>query len=524
MVSATSQRAKFVLTHHLGHIMLPIDSLYRGRQINPDGIALEDDSTQLSYRELVIRVEAMAAALQTRLPTPQAKIGACGFNNLQHVIAILATHLAGHIWVAVNPRSGKPENTALMNLVEPDLMIADDAARDAFDIGDTPMIIAEPEGNPTGDSVDGLIKKFRGKRPVRHLLDVNTDIQAIKFTGGTTGLPKAVMQPYRTGTTLIGNVLSVFRFNADDCQAAAAPISHAAFILMLPIFAAGGRNIVLPSPDPDRILHAFENRYVSTIFMPPTMVYKTMANPDIGKRTFPKLRHLLYSAAPMPPEKIRQAQQVFPHAIETLYGQTEASSVCTAMTSAELEMDENMGSVGRATPLMRVEIKDTEGNILAPGETGEVVVRGGLTMTGYYKNPDATAEALKDGWLHTGDGGLIDERGYLFLKDRLRDVIISGGFNVYPGDVEGALVKHPDVYECVVFGAEDDHWGERVEAAVQLREGSTTSPEDIIAHAKEQLGSVKAPKNIHLVEDLPRSAVGKVLRREVRERFSTPQD
>jgi fatty-acyl-CoA synthase len=254
------------------------------------------------------------------------------------------------------------------------------------------------------------------------------------------------------------------------------------------------------------------------------MVYKTMANPDIGKRTFPKLRHLLYSAAPMPPEKIRQAQQVFPHAIETLYGQTEASSVCTAMTSAELEMDENMGSVGRATPLMRVEIKDTEGNILAPGETGEVVVRGGLTMTGYYKNPDATAEALKDGWLHTGDGGLIDERGYLFLKDRLRDVIISGGFNVYPGDVEGALVKHPDVYECVVFGAEDDHWGERVEAAVQLREGSTTSPEDIIAHAKEQLGSVKAPKNIHLVEDLPRSAVGKVLRREVRERFSTPQD
>ena len=505
--------------------MLPIDSLYRGRQINPDGIALEDDTTQLTYRELVARVEALAAALQSRFPTPQAKIGACGFNNLQHVIAILATQLAGHIWVAVNPRSGKAENTALMNLVEPDMMFADDAARDAFDIGDTPLVIAGPDGRSSADdSVDGLIEAFRGKRPVRYLLNPNTDLQAIKFTGGSTGLPKAVMQPYRTGVTLIGTVLSVFRMNAEDVQVAAAPVSHAAFILMLPIFAAGGRNIVLPTPDPDRILHAFEKRDASTIFMPPTMIYKTMGEPGMAARKFPKLRHLIYGAAPMPPEKIREAQEVFPHALETLYGQTEASSVCTTMNSTELEQAENNGSVGRATPLMRVEIKDPDGNILPPGEQGEVVVRGGLTMTGYYKNPDATAEAFKDGWLHTGDGGVIDERGYLFLKDRLRDVIISGGFNVYPGDVEGALVRHPDVYECVVFGADDDHWGERVEAAVQLRAGAVASPEEIIAHARKELGSVKAPKNIHLVDDLPRSAVGKVLRREVRERFSTPKD
>jgi acyl-CoA synthetase (AMP-forming)/AMP-acid ligase II len=505
--------------------MLPIDTLYRGRQINPDGIALEDDTTQLTYREVVARVEALAAALQERLPAPQAKVGACGFNNLQHVIGILATHLAGHIWVAVNPRSGKAENTALMDLVEPNLMIADDAARDAFDIGDTPFVVAGPDGRShADDTVDGLIDAYRGKRPKRHLLDPNSDLQAIKFTGGSTGLPKAVMQPYRTGITLIGTVLSVFRLNASDVQVAAAPVSHAAFILMLPIFAAGGRNIVLPTPDPDRILHAFEKREVSTIFMPPTMIYKTMAEPDIEAREFPKLRHLIYGAAPMPPEKVRQAQRAFPNALETLYGQTEASSVCTTMSADEMLIEENIGSVGRATPLMRVEIMDPEGNILPPGETGEVVVRGGLTMTGYYKNPEATEAAFRDGWLLTGDGGLIDERGYLFLKDRLRDVIISGGFNVYPTDVEGALVRHPDVYECVVFGAADDHWGERVEAAVQLRDGATANADDIIAHAKDQLGSVKAPKAVHLVDDLPRSAVGKVLRREVREKFSTQND
>jgi acyl-CoA synthetase (AMP-forming)/AMP-acid ligase II len=519
--------SRFNLTLFWTLLMLPIDTLYRGRQINPDGIALEDDTTQLTYRELITRVEALAAALQSRLPHKQAKVAACGYNNLQHVIAILATHLAGHIWVAVNPRSGKAENNALMDLVEPEMVIADDAARDAFDIGDTPFILAAPDGgknNPAEDTVDGLIEAFRGKRPTRPLLDPNTDIQAIKFTGGSTGLPKAVMQPYRTGITLIGNFLSVFRLNPDDCQLAAAPVSHAAFILMLPIFAVGGRNIVLPAPDPDRILHSFEHRGVSTIFMPPTLIYKTMAEPNIEQRSFPNLRHLLYSAAPMPPEKVRQAQAIFPGAVETIYGQTEASSLCTAMTSVELAHDANNGSVGRATPLMRVEIMDPEGNILPPGETGEVVVRGGLTMTGYYKNPDATQAAFRDGWLLTGDGGLIDERGYLFLKDRLRDVIITGGFNVYPTDVEGALVRHPDIYECVVFGASDDHWGERVEAAVQLRDGATASADDIIAHAKDQLGSVKAPKAVHLVDDLPRSAVGKVLRREIRERFSTPSD
>jgi len=501
--------------------MLPIDTLYRGRQINPDGIALEDDNTRLTYRELVARVEAVATALQERLPHPQAKIAACGFNNLDHVVGILATQLAGHVWVAVNPRSGKAENTALMDLVEPDLMIADDAARDAFDIGGTPMIVAQPDGETgTRDSIAGMAEAWRGKRPVRHLLDPNSDLQAIKFTGGTTGLPKAVMQPCRTGLTLIANFQSVFRFETSDCQAAAAPVSHAAFIIMLPIFAVGGRNLVLPSPDPDRILHSFEKRGVSTIFMPPTMIYKVMADPDFEKRSFPHMRHLMYAAAPMPPEKVHQAQAAFPHAVETFYGQTEASSICTAMTAAELEDDANNGSVGRASPMMRVEIMDPDGNILPPGETGEVVVRGGLTMTGYYKNPEATAATIKDGWLHTGDGGVIDERGYLFLKDRLRDVIISGGFNVYPGDVEGALVRHPAIYECVVFGAEDDHWGERVEAAVQLREGMSASPEDIIAHAKAELGSVKAPKAIHIVDDLPRSAVGKVQRREVKEKFS----
>lgn len=504
--------------------MLPIDSLYRGYRINPDGIALEDADTRLTYRETVARVEALAAGYQSMLPEPQSKVATCGFNNLQHVLAILACHMSGNIWVSVNPRSGRLENDALIAGVEPHLIVADTAALDQFAAPGIPLMIAEPAAGDTPElSVDGTIEQYRGVKPLRPVLDPDTDLQAIKFTGGSTGLPKAVMQPYRTGITLIGNILATFRFEIDECQLAVAPVSHAAFTLMLPIFAVGGRNIVMRRPDAAAIVDAFENEGVTAVFMPPTMVYKVMAEPGIENRKFPKLRHLFYSAAPMPPEKVREARKVFPGAIETIYGQTEASSICTAMTAAEFDDPANIGSVGRATPLTRVEVMDAEGNILPPNEDGEVVIQGGLLMTGYYRNPKATEETIRDGWLHTGDIGAIDERGYLFLKDRMKDVIISGGFNVYPSDVEGALTRHPSVYECVVFGVGDDKWGERVEAAVVLREGANTAAAELVDFVKQGLGSVKTPKAIHLVDDLPRSAVGKVLRRDVKAAWDTPE-
>jgi fatty-acyl-CoA synthase len=177
----------------------------------------------------------------------------------------------------------------------------------------------------------------------------------------------------------------------------------------------------------------------------------------------------------------------------------------------------NRGSVGRCTWLSDMAIMSPDGKLLSEGETGEVVVRGHLVMTGYWRLPEKTAETIIDGWLHTGDVGLIDERGYLFLKDRIRDVIITGGFNIYPTDVENVLSQHPAVYECAVFGMPDEKWGEAVHAAVQLHPGAICEPEDLIAHVKTALGSVHAPKKIHFLDQLPRSSVGKVLKTAIRE-------
>ncbi|MGZ5829584.1 MAG: class I adenylate-forming enzyme family protein, partial [Xanthobacteraceae bacterium] len=179
----------------------------------------------------------------------------------------------------------------------------------------------------------------------------------------------------------------------------------------------------------------------------------------------------------------------------------------------------NLTSAGRPSLFTDVGIMDADGNLLPPGEQGEIVARGDLVMTGYLNMPDKTAETIIDGWLHTGDLGVFDERGYLFLRDRLREVIISGGFNIYPSDVETVLSQHPAIAECAVVGIPDDHWGEAVHAAVEAKTNAKLDPDEIIAYVKKELGSVKAPKVVHVFASMPKSAVGKVLKTDIRDRI-----
>jgi len=222
----------------------------------------------------------------------------------------------------------------------------------------------------------------------------------------------------------------------------------------------------------------------------------------------------------MAPEKIREALDAFNGGLGVIYGQTEAPMMIAAMGAEGFRDHRNLQSVGRETLLTRTAIRSEAGTFLPPGEVGEIVCRGDLLMTGYLDDPDETEKTIVDGWLLTGDVGMIDERGFLFIKDRLRDVIISGGFNIYPTDVEAALSAHPAVHDCVVFSVPDKKWGERVEAVIQLAVGQSFDQAAILAFVKERIGSVKAPKRLHVSEDLPKSAVGKVLRRKAREMFA----
>jgi acyl-CoA synthetase (AMP-forming)/AMP-acid ligase II len=207
---------------------------------------------------------------------------------------------------------------------------------------------------------------------------------------------------------------------------------------------------------------------------------------------------------------------VFGACLETCYGQAEAPQIISYMRAADFADEANLAAVGHPGLGTRIGIMDKDGALLGRGEVGEIVVRGDLVMSGYLDNPEATSATIVDGWLHTGDLGLVDEHGLLFIKGRLREMIISGGFNIYPSDVEGALGKHPAVHECAVFGVDDPKWGEAVHAAVELNPGHSVGEKELIGHVKALLDSVKAPKRIHIVAQLPRSPVGKVLRREAK--------
>ncbi|MFD4841486.1 class I adenylate-forming enzyme family protein [Achromobacter sp. NPDC058515] len=494
--------------------MYPIDFFFRAAEQHPERVALDGPDGQVTYARLAADTRALASVLQDLDPEPQTRVAICAGNSARHILALLAVLASGKVWVPLNYRSTEREIGRILDATAPSIVIVDDvgaplvpacAAR-RIDLADGSAELA----------LNSLLARGAGREPLRHALPRDAT-QAIKFTGGTTGLPKGVMQPYRAWNAGIINQIASWGLTAEDRYVVSAPITHGTGTYLLPVLAQGGAHLLLDSVTPATITAAFRERGGTLSFMPPTLIYMIMAQPGVSRANFPCLRNLIYGGAPMPVEKIEQARAFFGPVLGTTYGQTEAPQIVTVLRPADLEAPGNRASVGRVTHLSDVAVMDPEGRLLPRGEIGEVVVQGDLVMTGYWRLPEKTAETVVDGWLHTGDTGLIDARGYLFLKDRLRDVIITGGFNIYPVDVENALSAHPAVYECSVFGLPDDKWGEAVHAAVQFHPGAQAGADELKAHVRALLGPVATPKQIHIHDSLPRSSVGKVLKNAVRD-------
>ncbi|SCX72523.1 class I adenylate-forming enzyme family protein [Variovorax sp. EL159] len=488
--------------------MFPIQFFFRAAERYPDRVAVKSSEETITYRQLVHRVAASAAGIHAADPTYQARIAVGGANSVHHLVAILATLAAGNIWVPLNPRNGTPELLRMVEFTSPSLLLVDrDLALRLKDCGQK-MVSLER-------GLEGWSRQFMDERvPVP--TGALSDVQAIKFTGGTTGVPKGVMQTYRAWSTTIVTQWREFGFDENDRFLISAPLTHGASTYLLPILGAGGMLVFPDELKPAAILEAVQKHGITTVFMPPTLIYAVVHEMELNPRDTQSLKRLIYGAAPMPSQKVREVQRVLGNVLATTYGQTEAPQIIACLGSQELADPRNIASVGRPTLMTDVRIMGKEGEMLPPGEEGEVVVRGDLVMAGYWRMPEETASTIRDGWLHTGDIGLFDERGFLFLKDRARDVIISGGFNVYPSDVEAVLGRHPAIFDCAVFGVEDEKWGEAVHAAVTLRPGMHVEKDDLIELVKAELGSVKAPKEVHVLEALPRSSVEKTLKSELR--------
>lgn len=495
--------------------MYPIDFFWRAAQRWPQRIAIETPQQAITFETLAAQVRALAAAFTALDPTPQSRVGICAGNSAEHIAALLAVLACGKAWVPLNPKSTQPEIRRIIDVTEPSILVLDHNNAALLQGAPGQRIYCDhPEGE--APTLALLAQRHAGAAPAPLDLPLEAT-QAIKFTGGTTGIPKGVMQPYRAWTANIVNQIHAWELTEQDRYIVAAPITHGTSTYLLPVLAQGGCHVILPEAGAEAVRTAFRERGGTLCFMPPTLIYMLMALPGASRADFPQLRRLIYGGAPMPPEKIREVRAFFGPVLCTTYGQTEAPQILTVMRPADFEDERNWAAVGRSTWFSEVAIMAPDGRLLPTGEIGEVVARGDLLMTGYWRLPEKTAETLVGGWLHTGDRGLLDERGYLYLKDRLRDLVITGGFNVYPVDVENALGQHPAVHECAVFGLPDDKWGEAVQAAVQLRPGHNVSAQELIAFVRERLGPVQTPKHIHFHTSLPRSPVGKVLKTAVRD-------
>lgn len=498
--------------------MYPIDFFWRAAQRWPERTAIDSAQLQLSYRELAAQVAALAAALQAADAQPQSRVGICAANSAAHIIALLATLACGKIWVPLNPKSTASEIQRITDATDPSIVFVDHGSlhlvAKLLNDGKTTAIGLDAVAGLV--EVDTLMAQYAGAKPAVFSLP-DSATQAIKFTGGTTGLPKGVQQTYRAWMANISNQIHAWQFDENDRYVVAAPITHGTSTYLLPILAQGGCHVLMEGSGAEAVRATFRDRAGTVCFMPPTLVYMLMALPGSSRQDYPRLKRLIYGGAPMPVDKIKEVRAFFGPVLGTTYGQTEAPQILTVLRPEDFADERNLASVGRPTWFNDVAIMSPQGELLPAGEIGEVVARGDLVMSGYWRLPEKTAETLVNGWLHTGDRGLFDERGFLYLKDRLKDIVITGGFNVYPVDVENALGQHPAVHECAVFGIPDEKWGEAVQAAVQLRPGQQASEAELIAFVRERLGPVATPKRIHFHSSLPRSPVGKVLKNTVRE-------
>jgi len=511
--------------------MAMIDFFDRGWSINPDGAAYIQDDRTFTFTEVgELSCRIANALLTTGLPK-ETKGAVWALNDTTAWTCALGLWRANMCWLPVGARNTADENHYVLEQFDCEVLFFQACFGDVISSlqprlpkvkhwicidGDAPQVQQSVH-------LDAWIKDQPHTKP--HVRVDMDDVVAVMPTGGTTGFPKGVMNTHRSYQTAFAHFLIACPYGPEEkpVTLAAAPMTHTAGLLSIPVTSRGGAVVVLSKPDPTLMLGSIARHRVTEIFLPPTVIYRLLDIPDLNMKVdFSSLRYFMYGASPMSVDKLKQAIEVFGPVMTGGYGQTEAPGAISTFPATEhvhagiLASDERLSSVGRPNPFVQVEIMDDAGCILPRGESGEICVRGDLLMKGYYKDPVKTAETIVDGWLHTGDVGHLDAHGYLHITDRKKDMIISGGFNVYPSQVEQVIWSHPAVQDCAVIGVPDEKWGEAVKAVVQLNAEQTVSEEEIIALCKENLGSVMAPKSVDFIDLLPRSAAGKVLKKDLR--------
>jgi acyl-CoA synthetase (AMP-forming)/AMP-acid ligase II len=500
------------------------DYLDKGASLGSMSPCLTTAGHTLTYGDVQDLSFKVARALDRSGVRPGDKVAILSANDPIAFSCVFGIARAGAVWCPINPRNEAAENRDLLDFFDCTCLIFQGAFAPLVDeiLPELPKLATlvcldrqTPIATPFEQWLDGLTAQPWQAEPI-------DDTILLVGTGGTTGRPKGVMLTGRNIETMSALTLMSYPFESRPVYLALAPLTHAAGVLCFPILTLGGEIVIMPAPDLTEFLSLIERHRVTHTFLPPTLIYMLLGHADLASADLKSLQCLWYGAAPMSAARLEEAIDRIGPVLAQLFGQTEAPMMISTMAPKDhfhadgTPARERYSSAGRPAPLVRVAIMDSDGNLLSTGERGEIVVRGSLVMKGYYKNPSASEEAGRHGWHHTGDIGYLDADNYLFIVDRAKDMIITGGFNVYSAEVEQALMAHPAVQDCAVIGLPDDKWGERVTAVVQLHRGHSATESDVRTFVKARLGSVKTPKQVTMWPDLPRSKVGKVLKNEVK--------
>jgi long-chain acyl-CoA synthetase len=504
--------------------------LKRSLQVNRNGTATIDGARQRTWGEFAERVARFAGALQYLELERDGRVAILSFNSDYYLECFFAVQWAGGIIVPLNIRLAVAELVYMLNDAGATILIVDETFAEmlpALLAGSNTIehVIFAADGEPPAQ-VWGYEELLDSADPIPDAERGHDDIAGILYTGGTTGLPKGVML---THTNLVSNAMTAMLSLYEGTPwnyLHSAPMFHIADAqFMVSVTLHAGTHVFMPKFVPEDMLKVIEHHGVTHCALVPTMVNMLVNLSNRDQYDVSTLRRIHYGGSPMPAALIGRARKAFPNClISQGYGQTETAPNVSILADKFHDPDgpyaDKIESAGQSMLTVEVKIHDLDDNELPVGETGEVVVRGPNIMKGYWNKPDETAAALRDGWMHTGDIGYLDEDGFLYVIDRLKDMIVTGGENVYSAEVEAAIYQHSAVAMCAVIGIPDDKWGESIHAIVIPRDGETMTEEGLIAHCRNLIAGFKCPRSVEIRhEPMPMSGAGKILKRALREPF-----